>query len=71
MTGVTGDGLDLTPGVLRRLACDAEIIPVVYGSRGEVLDVGRTIAAPSPFRSGTPWSPATDTAPSPPAPAHR
>ena len=42
VTGVTADGLDLTPGVLRRLACDAEIIPVVYGSRGEVLDIGRT-----------------------------
>jgi hypothetical protein len=39
--GTTADGLDLPPAVLRRLACDAEIIPAVYGSRGEVLDVGR------------------------------
>ena len=38
----TADGLDLPPDVIRRLACDAEIIPAVYGTRGEVLDVGRT-----------------------------
>ncbi len=41
-TSVTDDGLELTPSVVRRLACDADIIPVVLGSRGEVLDVGRT-----------------------------
>jgi len=39
--GVTADGLALPPGVLRRLACDAEVIPVVLGTRGEVLDIGR------------------------------
>ena len=38
---VTGDGLDLPPGVVRRLACDAEVIPVLLGAHGEVLDVGR------------------------------
>ncbi len=38
----TADGLDLPADVLRRLACDAEIVPAVYGTRGEVLDVGRT-----------------------------
>ena len=27
---------------MRRLACDAEVIPAVLGSLGEVLDVGRT-----------------------------
>ena len=37
----TADGTELPPDVLRRLACDAEIIPTVLGSRGEVLDVGR------------------------------
>ncbi len=41
-TAITADGLDLPPGVVRRLACDAEIIPVVLGSHGELLDVGRT-----------------------------
>src|SRR3954447_4616297 len=37
----TADGTDLPPEVLRRLACDAEVIPAVLGTRGEVLDVGR------------------------------
>ena len=41
-SSVTDDGLELTPSVVRRLACDADIIPVVLGGRGEVLDVGRT-----------------------------
>jgi HNH endonuclease len=27
---------------VRRLACDADVFPVVLGSRSEVLDVGRT-----------------------------
>ena len=40
--GVTADGTDLPAGVLRRLACDAEIIPAVLGTHSEVLDVGRT-----------------------------
>ena len=36
----TGD--DLSAAAVRRLACDAEVIPAVLGSLGEVLDVGRT-----------------------------
>ncbi len=40
--GTTADGTDLPPDTLRRLACDAEILPAVLGSHGEVLDVGRT-----------------------------
>nr|WP_227467649.1 HNH endonuclease signature motif containing protein [Nocardioides lijunqiniae] len=40
--GHTDDGLDVSPDVARRLACDAEIIPMVLGTDGEVLDVGRT-----------------------------
>jgi hypothetical protein len=39
---VTDDGLALTPGAVRRLACDADLIPVALGGRSEVLDVGRT-----------------------------
>ena len=39
---LTDDGLTLTPGVVRRLACDADIIPVALGGPSEVLDVGRT-----------------------------
>ena len=30
------------PATVRRLACDADLIPVALGTRGEVLDVGRT-----------------------------
>ncbi len=37
----TEDGLDLPAGALRRICCDAEVIPVVLGTRSEVLDVGR------------------------------
>ena len=46
--GITDDGLELTPAVVRRLACDAEIIPVVLGTHGEVLDVGRTARLVTP-----------------------
>ncbi len=39
--GTTDDGLELDLSAIRRLACDADVIPAVLGSRGEVLDVGR------------------------------
>ena len=38
---VCDDGTELSPAAVRRLACDADIIPVALGTRGEVLDVGR------------------------------
>ena len=38
----TDDGLELSPSTVRRLACDADVIPVVLGTSGEVLDVGRS-----------------------------
>ena len=38
----TQDGTPLPVEVVRRLACEADIIPVVLGSRGEALAVGRT-----------------------------
>jgi hypothetical protein len=37
----TQAGIELPPAVVRRLACDAEIIPAVLGTHGEVLDIGR------------------------------
>ena len=40
-TGVTLSGDVLSPGVVRRMACDAEIIPMVLGGHSEPLDVGR------------------------------
>jgi Domain of unknown function (DUF222)/HNH endonuclease len=39
--GVTDDGLELSAATIRRLACDATIIPVVLGGPSAVLDVGR------------------------------
>ena len=41
-TSITEDGLELSPATVRRLACDADLIPIALGSHGEVLDVGRT-----------------------------
>jgi hypothetical protein len=40
--GLTEDGLELAPSVVRRLSCDADIIPVALGGAGVVLDVGRS-----------------------------
>ncbi len=39
--GLTGDGVELSVSKVRRLACDAEVIPAVLGGQGEPLDVGR------------------------------
>ena len=39
--GQTETGLDLSVAAVRRLACDAHVIPGVLGSDGRVLDVGR------------------------------
>ena len=35
------DGTPLPVATVRQMACDADIIPVVLGGKGEVLDVGR------------------------------
>jgi len=40
--GVTEDGVELPASVVRRLACDADLVPVVLGTHAAVLDVGRT-----------------------------
>lgn len=39
--GVLAGGEQVTAGELRRLACDASILPIVLGSAGQPLDVGR------------------------------
>jgi len=41
------DGTPISPDTVRRMACDAAIIPMVLGSRGEVLNQGRRIYAPT------------------------
>jgi hypothetical protein len=40
-TGTLGTGAAITPDAARRIACDASVIPMVLGSQGEPLDVGR------------------------------
>jgi hypothetical protein len=42
------DGTDLPAATVRRLACDAGIIPAVLGTSGQVLDLGRTARTASP-----------------------
>ncbi|MBD2759067.1 DUF222 domain-containing protein [Yimella sp. cx-573] len=39
--GVSQGGVGISPETVRQLACDAEIIPMVLGSRSQPLDVGR------------------------------
>jgi hypothetical protein len=39
---ISSDDLRMSAGGLRRLACNAGIIPVVLGGKSEVLDLGRT-----------------------------
>ncbi|MFD7155789.1 DUF222 domain-containing protein [Kribbella sp. NPDC059898] len=41
-TGQTVYGDDLSAGTVRRLACDANVIPLVLGSNSQPLDVGRS-----------------------------
>jgi hypothetical protein len=40
-SGLLETGQILTPESVRRLACDADIIPAVLGTSGQVLDLGR------------------------------
>jgi hypothetical protein len=40
-----GTGVPIAPQTARRLACDSEFIPAVLGSRGELLDLGRSTKA--------------------------
>lgn len=40
--GAFGAGDSLSPETVRRMACDAGIIPAVLDSAGEVVDIGRT-----------------------------
>ncbi|MFG1838663.1 DUF222 domain-containing protein [Micromonospora sp. NPDC049175] len=39
--GTVETGVRLTPGAVRRLACDAGVLPAVLGGDSQVLDVGR------------------------------
>ncbi|NIJ10811.1 hypothetical protein FHU38_001155 [Saccharomonospora amisosensis] len=39
--GLLDGHLSLSSARIRRLACDASVVPAVFGGRGEILDVGR------------------------------
>ena len=41
--GSTSTGTLLSPQVLRRVACEAELVPYVLGTAGEELDAGRAV----------------------------
>jgi Domain of unknown function (DUF222) len=47
-TGRLLDGTEVSAGDLRRMLCDADVIPVVLGGRSEILDLGRTRRLASP-----------------------
>jgi hypothetical protein len=44
----TDDGVPLPVETVRRMCCDAEILPIVLNGAGEVLDVGRTRRTATP-----------------------
>ncbi|MCO8274913.1 HNH endonuclease [Actinoplanes sp. TRM 88003] len=46
-TATTDDGVRLSAESLRRLACDAKILPAVLGGAGQVLDLGRSQRLPT------------------------
>jgi hypothetical protein len=54
-SGVTLAGQVLSPETIRRLACDASIIPMVLGSQGQPLDVGRTKRLVTPALLAALW----------------
>jgi Domain of unknown function (DUF222) len=57
--GVTVGGADagslIAPETVRRLACDAGVIPVVIGGDSEVLDFGRTVRLFTPAQTKRLW----------------
>jgi len=53
--GTTLTGQDLSPATVRKLACDASIIPIVLGSQGQPLDVGRTKRLVTPALLAALW----------------
>ena len=54
--GRTLDGTVLSPQTVRKLACDASIIPMVLGSDSQPLDVGRTKRLVTPALLAALWA---------------
>src|SRR5665811_22416 len=55
-SGTTLAGQVLSPQTVRKLACDAAIIPMVLGSQGQPLDVGRTKRLVTPALLAALWA---------------
>lgn len=53
--GHTFTGQTLTPGQVRRMACEADIIPVVLGTHSEVVDMGRESRLATPGQLKKLW----------------
>lgn len=53
--GHTFTGETLTPGQVRRLACEADLVPVVLGKGSEILDIGREGRLASPGQRKALW----------------
>ncbi len=53
--GTTLTGELLAPETVRKIACDAHLIPAVLGSQGEVLDLGRTVRLATPKQVQALW----------------
>jgi len=54
--GITLDGTVLAPQSVRKLGCDASIIPIALGSQGQPLDVGRTRRLVTPALLAALWA---------------
>ncbi|MBP2375408.1 HNH endonuclease signature motif containing protein [Paeniglutamicibacter psychrophenolicus] len=39
--GISAHGLDISPGELRRMLCDAGVLPATFNSESQILDLGR------------------------------
>jgi hypothetical protein len=53
--GLTAVGEMLTAGSVRRLACDAQVIPMVLGADGEILDQGQAVRLFTPAQIRHLW----------------
>ena len=55
VVGTPAAGVLLAPETVRQLACQAEIVPAVLGSRGEILDLGTRVRLFTPAQSRALW----------------
>ena len=55
--GVLDDGTPVSAAMVRRWACDCQLIPIVLGAHGEPLDAGRAVPGPDPGDPARPEHP--------------